>query len=192
MGVHNENKSTARKAITSLINLLKAESDIIGKDNSIPSSKIDELIKTVNELHRELNVYSYLETNPEEMTMPEEQEAIVIPAPPAYIPAVQFEKIPVEIPLIKEPQPSKEIPTIFPGKNYPDIKSFIGFNEKLMFLRLFDSKIDDYEKALAQINSCSTREEANTIIDVLSSIHQWKNDSEPVQIFLSTVKRRFS
>ncbi len=192
MGVHNENKSSARKAITSLINLLKAESDIIGKDNPISSSKIDELIKTVNELHRALAVYSYLETNPDELNLPEEKE-LIISVPPAYIPPVQFEKAPIEIPIIKDPQPSKEIPTTFPGKkNYPDIKTFIGFNEKLMFMRLFNNKSDEYEKAISQINSCSTKEEANAIIDVLRSVHQWKNDSEPVQIFQSTVKRRFS
>lgn len=191
MGVHKENKSEARKAITSLINLLKAESDIIGKDNPISAKKIEELIKTVNELHRQLAIYSYLEMHPEERTFPDENK--ISNPPPVYVPPVQFEKTPIEIPIIKEPKPEKEIPTTFPRKkDFPDIKTFIGFNEKLMFMRLFNNKNEEYEKAISQINSCSTKEEANEIITKLSSLHQWKNDSEPVQIFHSTIKRRFS
>ncbi|HET6990943.1 MAG TPA: hypothetical protein VFJ43_06440, partial [Bacteroidia bacterium] len=63
MSTHNENKSAARKAISSLINLLKAESDIIGRDNPISIAKIEELKKTINDLQHQLSVYSYLEAN---------------------------------------------------------------------------------------------------------------------------------
>jgi hypothetical protein len=194
MSIHNENKSAARKAIASLINLLKAESDIIGKDNPIPVSKQEQLRKIIGDLEHQLSIYSYLEEHPEKEEKPKEKEPVIVPPPPAYIPAVQFEKIPPEVPVIKEPQqlPNKEIPTSFPPKSQQDLKSFIGFNERLMFLRLFNNSIEEYEKALSQINSCATKEEASAILDVLSTVHKWDKSSEPVQIFHTTVKRRFS
>lgn len=78
------------------------------------------------------------------------------------------------------------------GKTFPDLKSFIGFNEKLMFLRLFKNDSAAYEEAIAQLNNCQSKEEAMSFLSVLQSEYAWNSSSEPVQIFTDTVKRRFS
>lgn len=193
MGLHQENKSSARKAISTLINKLKAESDSIANQAAISPASLEELKSILKKLEHEISVYSYLDANQEEEPKIEKKEEIIVPPPPAYIPAVQFEKIPVEMPIIKEPVPQKEIPTIIPPRSQVDVKSFIGFNEKIMFLRsLFNGETHTYDDVIAQINACRSLEEANSYLSVISSSYKWKMDSEPVQIFQSVVKRRFS
>ena len=78
------------------------------------------------------------------------------------------------------------------GKTLPDLKSFIGFNEKLMFLRLFKGDTASYEEAITQLNSCQSKEEATSFLSVLQSEYAWNPSSEQVQIFTDTVKRRFA
>lgn len=192
MSTYNENKVATRKAITSLINLLKAESDIIGKENPISVAKTEHWMKLLNDLQHQLSIYSYLEANPEnEQNMPE-KEPVIVPSPLIYTPAVQFEKAPVELPKIPTILPEKEIPTrIIAPKSFPELKSFIGLNEKLMFLRLFNNDGDEYDKALTQISACSTIEDAKKVVANFSEKNKWNRESEAVQVFLSIVNRRF-
>lgn len=192
MSTYNENKVATRKAITSLINLLKAESDIIGKENPISVAKTEQWAKMVNDLQHQLSIYAFLEANLEIEQNIREKEPILIPPAIIYTPALQFEKAPVELPKIPTILPEKEIPTIIIApKSYPELKSFIGLNEKLMFLRLFNNDGDAYDKALSQINACVTIEEAKKVVTNFSDKNKWNPESESVQVFLSIINRRF-
>lgn len=99
--------------------------------------------------------------------------------PPAPVPGIKKPEI------VQTPKPA--------GKVLPDLKSFIGFNEKLMFVRsLFKGNTTDYENALAEVNICATYKEADIVIQKLSAANKWSPEDEPVQIFYSIVKRRFA
>lgn len=135
------------------------------------------------------------EVKPEPIVIPEVKapepvvEKVVVPE--AKQPEPQAEKI--VPPEVKQPEPVKNIPPVSPGKQRPDIKSLIGLNEKLMFQRyLFAGDGAAYEEALKQINASASAEEADTFISVISGTYKWNADSEPVQAFLSIVKRRFA
>ncbi|MDQ3112064.1 MAG: hypothetical protein M3R17_19440 [Bacteroidota bacterium] len=79
------------------------------------------------------------------------------------------------------------------AKTFPELKSFIGFNEKLMFVRsLFNASGSDYENAVAQLNSCASYKDAETVLNNFSSANKWSPEAEPVQVFYSIVKRRFA
>ncbi len=125
-----------------------------------------------------------------EVKAPEPMVEKIIP-PEVKKPEPVVEKI--VPPEMKQPEPVKNIPPVSPGKQRPDIKSLIGLNEKLMFQRyLFAGDGAAYEEALKQINASASAEEADTFISVISGTYKWNADSEPVQAFLSIVKRRFA
>ncbi len=241
MGIHNDNKSAARAAISELADSLKAELDRIGPSNPIPAHTLKQLIHDIAKLHEHAVIYSYLERLPadvrhetsdvrhetvvekvvapaaktpepvvEKAVVPEvkQPEVIVekVVVPEVKAPEPMVEKIvPPEVkqpepviekivpPEVKQAEPVKTIPPAQPGKQRPDIKTLIGLNEKLMFQRyLFAGDGAAYEEALKQINASASAEEANTFISVLSGTYKWDADSEPVQAFLSIVKRRFA
>ncbi len=78
------------------------------------------------------------------------------------------------------------------AKQLKDVKSFIGFNEKLMYIRqVFKGDNEAYNSALEQINGMNSWTEAETFLGVLGTEYKWGKDSEPVAIFTHTVKQRF-
>ncbi|MEO5643504.1 MAG: hypothetical protein ABIQ40_03570, partial [Bacteroidia bacterium] len=124
-----------------------------------------------------------------------EKNISLVPFPEMKTPEVisPAEKIipPPSIPEIKKPEISaKPSPAI---KTFPDIKTFVGFNEKLMFIRnLFKGNGTDYENAVAELNNCTSYKEAETVLQNFSAANNWSHDTEPVQIFYSIIKRRFA
>ncbi len=79
------------------------------------------------------------------------------------------------------------------GKAFPEMKTFIGFNEKLMFLRsLFNGDTVEYDVTIAELNNSNSLAEANKILENAAVNYKWSKDSEPVQIFHTIVKRRFA
>ncbi len=114
-----------------------------------------------------------------------------VPAPqiiiPEVAPVVEKTTLPISTLENKQPEP---VPA---KKIFPDVKSFIGLNEKLMFIRsLFKGEVTDYENAIAQVNNCASYSEAETVLQNFSYTYKWTQDAEPVQIFYSIVKRRFA
>ncbi|HTF05663.1 MAG TPA: hypothetical protein VK826_16665 [Bacteroidia bacterium] len=99
-------------------------------------------------------------------------------------------------PVHPEPQIPKAEPTNIPPPQQPklkDIRSFIGFNEKLMYIRqVFGGNANAYDDALNQINTMNSYDEAGTFLSTLEAEYQWNKSNEPVAIFMQTVKRRFS
>lgn len=225
MGIHNDNKSAARAAISGLIDSLKAESDKIGASNPIPPHTLKQMIHDIAKLHEQAVIYSYLERLPadvrhetvvEKVVAPESKapepvvEKVVVPEvivekvavpemkqpEPVVVPEVKTPEPVVEkvvVPEMKQPEPAKIIPPASPVKQRPDIKTLIGLNEKLMFQRyLFAGDGAAYEEALKQINASASAEEADAFISATGGTYKWDADSEPVQAFLSIVKRRFA
>jgi hypothetical protein len=132
----------------------------------------------------------------------EEEKPVIIPVvpeikmsenniPQVLVPIVEEKIIP---PVAETKKPEIIPPTPPPAeKKFPELKSFIGFNEKLMFIRnLFKGDSNEYENALALLNNCVSFREAEAVLQNLSSSHAWSPENEAVQTFHSIVKRRFA
>lgn len=99
--------------------------------------------------------------------------------------------IPPVIPAIEKNSSSPVLQPV--SKKLPDLKSMIGFNEKIMFIRsLFGGNHAAYENVIDRLNKSTDVTEADSILRELASAQSWVVDSEPSQIFHSIVKRRFA
>lgn len=115
------------------------------------------------------------EPKPQPVVVPEvKNEPVKMPEAPPVVPAAKTEE--------KKPE----------GKKRPDIRTFIGFNEKIMFMRLFNNEKAAYDEALDQVNASASWEEASAFLSVLAGEYKWNSNSESVQTFTDTVKRRFA
>lgn len=204
------NKNEVRKEIAALIDQIKQQSDRIGMQRDIPQQELDVILHRIEELHRKTVVWSYLNTLPEapeikqEVIVPTETVQKPEPIQPAPVeevkqpapevkpidevkPVVEFTPEPV---VKSEPEPAKPEPA---AKELKDIRGFIGFNEKLMYIRqCFSGNADAYAMAIDKLNAATTESEAQTILAAASKEHNWNKDNEAVQIFFQTVKRRFN
>lgn len=136
-----------------------------------------------------------------ETKVPEQKPAEEIPAPELKKePPVQKEE-PKPAEEIKTPEPPKQeavVPpkqetTAPPAKNRPDIRSFVSFNEKIMFIRiLFGGDAAAYDESMNQINGCQSLEEAMAFVSVLQGEYSWKEGDEAAAAFHYIVKRRFA
>jgi hypothetical protein len=144
------------------------------------------------------------------LQIPEPKEPVIVPfikeVPANEIPQpIPIEPQKPEIPVVKlfEPsipvhknsgpvsEPKKE--SIASSSKRADIRTLIGFNEKLMFVRnLFKGDGAAYDAALDQINQCESSTEAESFCSVLASEYHWDAKQEPVQVFSTLIKRRFS
>ncbi|WP_452220144.1 hypothetical protein [Lacinutrix salivirga] len=71
----------------------------------------------------------------------------------------------------------------------------IGLNDKLAFVKhLFDGKQEDYERVLSQLNTSSTYQEANTLIQdiVKPDYNNWVGKEEYQERFMEIVEARFN
>lgn len=204
------NKNEVRKEIAALIDQIKQQSDRIGMQRDIPQQELDVILHRIEELHRKTVVWSYLNTLPEapdikqEVIVPTETVQKPEPIPPAPVeevkqPAPEVKPIDEVKPVVEntpepvvksEPEPAKPEPA---AKELKDIRGFIGFNEKLMYIRqCFSGNADAYAMAIDKLNAATTESEAQTILAAASKEHNWNKDNEAVQIFFQTVKRRFN
>lgn len=133
-------------------------------------------------------------------------EKPVVPVEYVKPPEVVSEKIIAPEPVLEKPVVTAEakietpvVGTVETGNRKPetgnrkDVKSFIGFNEKLMYIRqVFKGDNAAYDAAIAQFNSMNSWDEAQAFLSVLSGEYQWTKHNEAVEIFTQTVKRRFS
>ena len=216
-------KSEVRREIADLISRIKEQSDRIGMQREIPQMELDLILHRIEELHRKTVVWSYLNELPEMVPDPEFRVAGAVTEAPVQEPLtpiteekvlqndIQAEKF--EAPTNPEPvvvnvseekkvEPAQEPAPLVPAepkndktgaRNLKDIRTFIGFNEKLMYIRqVFAGDSSAYEEALNQINAMQTHAEAEAFLSVLAGSYKWNRDNEPVAIFLQTIKRRFA
>jgi hypothetical protein len=112
-------------------------------------------------------------------------------APVVEPPKVVEEKKQVQAPLENSKQDAAITKPV--TGNLKDIKTFIGFNEKIMYIRqVFKGDNEAYDAAIAQFNSMNSWDEAQAFLSVLAGEYKWGQHDEPVEIFTQTVKRRFS
>ena len=190
-----ETKDQLRKEILELykrFTATKPEELISGQKNAV---QLDELAVLSSTLTKKIEAFAYLaaieEAYPEIAIVPPVSE---IKTPEILVPEIvpPVEKI---IPPIHENNHPHIVqsPPAQGGKNFPDLKSFIGLNEKLMFIRsLFNTSGTEYENAIAEVNHCHSYKEAEVVLQNLSATYKWAQDAEPVQVFYSIVKRRFA
>ncbi|MCU0432191.1 MAG: hypothetical protein MUC87_01905 [Bacteroidia bacterium] len=125
-----------------------------------------------------------------EVKAPEPPEAEPVPAPEVKAPEPPKAE-PVPLPEVKAPEPAVATPK--PAARGKDVRSMIGFNEKLMFLRnLFGGDAAAYDEALNHLNTTTSAGEAEAFVSVLQREYRWASDSEPAELFRNVVKRRFS
>jgi|GEM_PF-1273082 len=159
---------------------------------------VDNLIS-----EKELEIVTVPVVQPEVEKLPPAPEPKVIPLIPR-VDVVKEEPVLKEEPVAKE-EPAQpvvqQIPVELPkteplppaAPTLKDIRSFIGFNEKLMYLRqLFGGDASAYDETLNQINTMNSIAEAESYLSVVGGEYKWNKDNEAVIIFLQTVKRRFS
>jgi len=208
------NKNEVRKEIADLINRIKEQSDRIGMQREIPQSELDLILHRIEELHRKTVVWSYLNELPVEAPPVSGLQFPVSGSETAETVVPPIQNTVVNIPAIEEPKKPEPILPVAPkiepettgtGKqetgsrkqetgtgNRKDVRSFIGFNEKLMYIRqVFGGNNDAYNAALEQINTMNTWTEAETFLGVLAAEYKWGKENEPVAIFTHTVKQRF-
>lgn len=177
------------------------------------TSQLHELAELSAALTKKIEAFSYLaaieEAHPEIAIVPPVPEVKVpeIKTPefkvPPVVPPVAEVKVPeappvispaANIPLVPEIKTPEVVqPAAQPTKKFTDVKTLISFNEKLMFIRsLFGGDAAAYDNAITQINTSNSLTEAETVLKNLSSTYKWTQDAEPVQVFYSSVKRRFA
>lgn len=124
----------------------------------------------------------------------EEKAAIVEPIKEQEViePVKEIVK-PIEV--IKEPVIEKVIEPIVEIK--PQAKEFpkmtININDKFRFINeLFDSNATEYNIAIEQMNSVNSLNEMMSYLKGLTSIYEWKEDSEVVKNLFTLAQKRFS
>ena len=124
----------------------------------------------------------------------EEKAAIVEPIKEQEViePVKEIVK-PIEV--IKEPVIEKVIEPIVEIK--PQAKEFpkmaININDKFRFINeLFDSNATEYNIAVEQMNSVNSLNEMMSYLKGLTSIYEWKEDSEVVKNLFTLAQKRFS
>lgn len=124
----------------------------------------------------------------------EEKAAIVEPIKEQVViePVKEIVK-PIEV--IKEPVIEKVIEPIVEIK--PQAKEFpkmaININDKFRFINeLFDSNATEYNIAVEQMNSVNSLNEMMSYLKGLTSIYEWKEDSEVVKNLFALAQKRFS
>lgn len=107
--------------------------------------------------------------------------------PPAPVPAPE--------PVIEkqtQPVPQAE-PVKGPVSTLKDVRTFIGINEKIMYIRqVFKGDDIAYSTAIDKFNRMHSWSDAQEYLSVLSGQYNWGKHDEPSEIFTQTVKRRFS
>lgn len=74
-------------------------------------------------------------------------------------------------------------------KSIKDLRSAIGLNDKVMFIReLFNNNVENYNYVMEQLNNCSNMDEAMTILEKNINVH---SDSQAIKQLLELVYRRF-
>lgn len=72
-----------------------------------------------------------------------------------------------------------------------NLKGAIGINDKFLFInQLFKGDLQEYNKAIDKLNTCSTIENATIILDELKTAHNWNVDEEAYQKMEDLVIRK--
>lgn len=200
--IHTEEPAAFDKLMPDLL-ALQNKTATLQFLHSLPEEKETVIVPFIPAAHENIPVNEPLAEAPkkeEPVILPKEKpaEPVFVPVAPA-VNEVPKKEEPVSIPKEKPaepviiPVPEKTVPPPPAAKKKNEIRSFIGFNEKIMFMRnLFKNDLAAYDEALNQINACASLNEAETFLSVLKNEYSWDANKEAVQIFMETVKRLFA
>ena len=74
-----------------------------------------------------------------------------------------------------------------------NIKMIININDKFRFINeLFEANATEYNIAVEQMNSVNSLDEMMSYLKGLTSIYEWKEDSEVVKNLFALAQKRFS
>lgn len=181
--LHRIEELHRRTVVWSYLNELPEE--VPGAQFSVPGSEIT----TPNTVIAEASVVV------ESPVVQKAEPEVIKQAEPEVIKSVQPEKVVVPPVVTENREQRTESITGQPTAktNIKDVRSFIGFNEKIMYIRqVFKGDDAAYNAALDQFNSMNSWDEAQAFLSVLAGEYKWVSHSEPVEIFTQTVKRRFN
>jgi hypothetical protein len=72
-------------------------------------------------------------------------------------------------------------------------KMIININDKFRFINeLFEANATEYNIAVEQMNSVNSLDEMMSYLKGLTSIYEWKEDSEVVKNLFALAQKRFS
>jgi hypothetical protein len=106
---------------------------------------------------------------------------------------------PAETPVTPQPPPEPETrkraePSPLRAETNRSAKPLsIGINDKFRFINeLFAQNVSEYHIAVEQLGNLKHWHEAELYLGSLKNLYDWKDNSEPVKLLYSLVKRRFA
>ena len=125
----------------------------------------------------------------------EEKAAIVEPIKEQVVVVTPVAEIPKPIDEVKAPEVEKVIEPVVEVK--PQVKELpkmiININDKFRFINeLFEANATEYNIAVEQMNSVNSLDEMMSYLKGLTSIYEWKEDSEVVKNLFALAQKRFS
>lgn len=177
-------KHTIENKITSLASEIKSEFE----NNS--TKNIPEMVEKATQLYKKIIVWEHLSTrthHPElktiefEVTEDTTESIVVIEEPVPIIqeeikPSVETPTIQTEVPV---PEPEIISPSHTTNTSAVDIKTHIGFNDKLEFINeLFNGNTLNYETCIAQVNSAASLEQALSTYSNFKTAYGWSDENE--------------
>lgn len=217
MSIQKANKDIVRIEIADLINQIKEQSDRLTNQKEIPQEELDLILHKIEELHRKTVVWSYLNELPDAAPVSTHESSRSDNVSPemneveSALPLSTLDSLPAdarpelrqagarsdnvnpEPNVVDEPKQQETIQLPSGNRQLKDIQTFIGFNEKIMYIRqVFRGNNVAYDEALKILNSMNEYHEAEPFLHALADEFKWGSNSEPVSIFRETVKRRFS
>jgi hypothetical protein len=149
------------------------------------------VLKEQKDVSPELNLHLKL------MNVPtaEEKAAIVEPIKEQVVALTPVAEIPKPIEEVKAPEVEKVVESVVEVK--PQVKELpkmiININDKFRFINeLFEANATEYNIAVEQMNSVNSLDEMMSYLKGLTSIYEWKEDSEVVKNLFALAQKRFS
>lgn len=164
----------------------------------------EHLLKQVEQLYRRLSVYQHsvkssstaseLDVHLKIIQAVEKKEEAKIEVKPSE---QETPQVKLEIPEIKEiPKQEVKEPPVEKQQETVTVnvkKVELGINDKYRVINeLFGQQQAEFNAALQQLNSIETWSSAETYLNSLKSVYNWKNDDPLVKTFYSLVQKRFS
>lgn len=215
-------KNTIRKEINALVNSIKNQSDTLAIEKYPSQVDLELFLHKVEKLYQKSIVFNHLslfdgfeekEVELKEAPDQAKKEVIqekIIPASPEILiekPVVSFVP-PEEMPVIPTPpvtppppidkasEPKKEehrIPVTPPKMQGPDLKSFMGINDKFQFTNeLFKGNMQEFNIVIEQLNNCETKDSAIAYLGGLQRLYSWDEEQETVKRFFNLVEKKYN
>lgn len=110
------------------------------------------------------------------------------PAPPAPVAPA-----PVEVKPPAPPEPPKVVKAepVAANKQFEDIKSMIGLNQKFAFIKLFGGDTAAWNDAVQQLNGLSTFPESEALVAQYRAKYGWDAENEAMMSLIELLGRRF-